>query len=193
MSIEEPPNNPDGLSPYGSLPGDEPQPTPDDSSRHQPESIDPLRKFIDLDELDGLDHDQKVRLVQIVSERFVFSHLSGMNGTIGYSETLRPNITDRKVVAGFRDIAFHLWGQGSRLPDQMRPEDIARLRNHISDRSGDYGYFASIIKPPEVEPHPKNPYLAKESLAYHDARLLDALINELYLQPNSQDVQFGKN
>lgn len=192
MSINEPPELSKGLSPYGSLPGDSSQPTPDELAESQAEmqqKQDKLKRFIDLDELEKLTRDEKVRLVQIICERFVFGHLSGADGTIGYSTTLRPEITDGKLVSLYKNIATHLRGQGVALPQNMDPEDLAILRGlKVTDENGYAHYFENIIQPPKKEPSPKNPYLSQQALAYHDARLLDALITELYMQPVKNEV-----
>lgn len=198
MSINEPPELPEGLSPYGSLPGDSSQPTPEEMEASQTEmqqKNNRLEEFIDLDDLEKLTRDEKVKLVQIICERFVFGHLNGANGTIGYSVTLRPEVTDRELVSMYGKIATRLWGQGVALPQNMDHEDLAILRGlGVTDEDGYTHYFENIIQPPKKEPNLKNPYLSQQALVYHDARLLDALIGELYMQPlKNESIGFSMN
>lgn len=197
---EEPPERPNDLSPFGSLPGEEPQQTPEERAQRfgnsDSEKSKRLKGFIDFDEVDRLDRDEKVQLVQNICERFVFGHLNGMSGTVGYSDTLRPEVTDRNIVATYRIIATNLWGQGQKhlLPYKIDDEDLEYLK-HIgtTDKEGNTSYFESIIRPPKEEPDPRNPFLSKEAYAYHDARLLDSLIKELYIKPSQHIVGFSKN
>lgn len=165
MIDDEPPA---WLSPYGSLPNDNPQPTPEDLS-NEIKRVSRLKGFIDLDEAKELTRDEKVQLVQIICGRFIFGHLSGRNGAIGYSDTLRPEVQDKKTVADYRSIATHLWHQGSSLPYTMKQKDLRLLVSHgVTDDKGYTKYFESIIKPPKVEPSPNNPYLREQSFAYHE-------------------------
>lgn len=197
MSYDEPPELPGGLSPLGSLPGDQPQPNPEELDLLRTRKSDEnqrLRGFIDFDEVSELGRTQKVKLVQNICERFVYGHLSGMNGTIGYSDTLRPEVKNRDLVSKYRQVATHLWGQGSQLPLQMDDEDLETLL-HIgsTDHEGNRSFFENIIRPPKSEPNPKNPYLSQDAFVYHDARMLDYLIKELYIKPNKSIVGFSKN
>ncbi len=198
---EEPPERPNDLSPFGSLPGEEPQQTPEERAQRfgnsdSEKQSNKLKGFIDFDELDRLNRDEKVQLVQNICERFVFGHLNGMSGTVGYSDTLRPEVNDRNIVSAYRNIATNLWGQGQKhsLPYKIDNEDLEYLK-HIgtTDKEGNTSYFESIIKPPKEEADPKNPYLSKAAYVYHDARLLDSLIKELYIVPSQHVVGFSKN
>ncbi len=196
MNTELPPLPP-GLSAYGSLPGDDIQPTPEElesQSAHGADLDQRLNDFIDFNEVTELNRDQKVRLVQNICKRFVAAHLSGMNGRVSYSDTLRPEISNQDLVAKYKLIATHLWGNGLKLPSRMDDRDLETLLNIGSTGSGgERLFFESIIQPPEAEPDPKNPYTSVHDRAYHDARMLDFLIKELYMEPKKHIIGFSRN
>jgi len=117
-------------------------------------------------------------------------YLNGMDGTIDYSDTLKPKIIDKEKVALARTMTniLDIWlSDGDEGYSWMEKQNFWERLRELSDYHGESGkYFSPFF----VDGKKDNPYSLPRHRAKEDAERLDELLNDLFLVDSLCDDSF---